>query len=292
MSIRNEIALTLSALLLGAMAQAAHGASPPNQQSPAQQEKQLREQIADAKRKPYRHLTSEEIKQALALPIKDQATAAFLGNPGFKTIAPLPPGVALQPDGYLISAVVGDTTYSFLNTESPLGKELLFKCGHGLPWWGWIEAPGLCGIAVIDVPAARAAQLKQASRLNGMNAQLGDEERETPAGKAFMSKIEPLFALVLRRCSTVAPPTGSTYAWFARLSTKGKIVKSRVMIRTARNGAMYVDESPYFNCVDEAMKNQRLPEPTFLPGAVFWLGGFPAAFYWTHDKEGDRIRNH
>jgi hypothetical protein len=144
---------------------------------------------------------------------------------------------------------------------------------------------------VIDVPAARAAQLKHSSKLNGMNAELGDDDRKTPQGKAYMSLIAQQFMLALHHCSTIEPATGSTYAWFGRVSTKGKAVKSQVRISTPRNGARYVEESPYFDCVDEGMKNQMLPEPPFLPSAVFWLGGFPAASYWVHDKEGDHLRN-
>jgi hypothetical protein len=289
MPTRNQLILLLAALASGASATSAHASPTAGTQPLTEETKALRKIIAQAKRKPYRQLTPNEIKTALALPIKDHATAAFLGNPGFKTIQPLPPGVTLEPDSYFIYVGLGQISFSFLKAQTPAGKEVLFKCDHHLPWWAWIEAPGVCGVAVIDVPPARAAQLKEASRLDGVDAELGYDDRATPEGQAYMAKIRPRFELVLHHCSKVERPNGSTYAWYGRVSTKAKVVKSRVRVHQARNDTLYVEESPYFDCIAERMKNLTLPVPPHMPDAILWLGGFPAAFYWRHEKAGDPV---
>jgi hypothetical protein len=286
---RNDLVHLFAVLLLGAATRSAHATLPPATQPLTAEGKALRKFIEEARQKPYRPLTAMEIKAALALPVKNHVTAAFLGNPGLKTVQPLPPGVSLEPDGYFIYVSVGPMSYSFLKAQTPPGKEVLFQCGGRLPWWAWVEAPGACGVAVIDVPVAREAQLKEASRLTGMDAELGNDDRRSPQGRAFTAKIRPRFEQVLRRCAMVEPSNGSTYAWWGRVSIKGKVVKSRVSVHQSRNGTLYVEESPYFDCVSDGMKNLTLPEPPHLDDAILWLGGFPAAFYWKHERAGDPI---
>jgi hypothetical protein len=289
MPTRNVFILILAALAHGTAPTSAFAASADGTQRLTDEAKALRKLIAEAKRKPYRQLTSDEIKTALELPINAHTTAAFLGNPGFKTAQPLPPGVALEPGGYFIYVASGKVTFSFLKAQTPAGKEVLFRCDHHLPWWAWIEAPGVCGVAVIDVPPARAAQLREASRLNGVDAELGYDDRATPEGQAYMAKIKPFFELVVRHCSKAEPPNGSTYAWYGRVSMKAKVVKYRVRVHQSRNDTPYVEESPYLDCIAEGMKNSTLPVPPHLPDAILWLGGFPAAFYWRHQKGDDPV---
>lgn len=273
--------LLCGSLFFCAVAHSAHGQHA--DKGGGEEGPQLTKLLKEAKKaKAYRPLSAREIKEAMALPILNQRTAVFLVNPGFKPGAQLPSGATLKRDGYYFMVVVGKITYSFLQAQTPPGNEVLFICDHGLPWWGWIAAPGVCGSAILRAPD-RTAQLEAYSKLTAFDRGTGDEYRSTPAGRAYLTKLRPHFELILRHCAKSAPSEERRYAWMGRISGSGKIVRTGV----AADSAPYVATSPYFDCINEQARKEAAPFPPRSDGDIMWSGGWPVEFEWKHYNSTD-----
>jgi hypothetical protein len=229
----------------------------------------------------FRQLTTQEIQMALAVPQKDRGCT--LTPLEFKPAMRLPKGVTIEYEGYMCMGGDDAFRYTFLQANTPPGKEILFACKTGVP-----AEPHTCGAAVIDKPYERVKEMEDWKVLNeSWMLEIGDEERSSAKGKEYLAKLMPQLEATLVKCPIANPNDEQTYAWLGRISTKGKVNKSAILIVLAGPRSPDAGDTRA-ECILNAMRSASLPPSPDKNHVLLW-NGWPAVLYWKHGPKGDQV---
>jgi hypothetical protein len=269
MFIRNNIALSLLALVTGAVASPAKSAPPT-----------------------YRQLSPQEIQKALAAPRTKGPRECEVTDPSMAQRVRLPAGFSLRQEGYYCDVIAGKVIYSFVQTSEPAGKEVLFACAWNprlwpVPWYMWAGVPKACGFAAVEPQPIRARQLADWAKLNYWFMPDAVEPLQTREGKAYFNKLQPYFERVLRQCSKPVSEENRRYAWLGRISSKGRVVRTGVLI--TQSDDRHPETSPYMECMNEKMKAIELPAPPYVHRDMISDGGWPITFHWRRSGGVDEL---